>query len=136
MLTPDFFRKMEAKYRAAKAAEQIAEEPAALDPKRPPSNIPVEKKIDPIPPRTRTRPQKAADTRVLNQHGRSRQEIDDLLRREYREKGPTLLAQELGMKKTTVMMRARRMGLSADPELSVQRRVMTRQRRREARKDE
>jgi hypothetical protein len=130
MLTPDFFRKMEAKHQAAKAAEWLPEEEAELHPERSSSPIPGQEKIDANPPRTKTRGHKATDTRVLNQHDRSRVEIDALLRREYRAKGPTLLAKELGMKKTAVMMRARRMGLSADPYLSVLRRVITRRQRK------
>jgi hypothetical protein len=133
MITTEFLRKMTAKHQAAATEESVdyvSEERAfgaAILP-RPP--VPVgEAKAATADRQAKAR--KAADTRIRNKHGRSREEIDALLRRDYREKGPTLLAQELRMKVTTVMMRARRMGLSADPQLSALRRVATRLQRKQ-----
>src|SRR5690349_5727890 len=105
MLTPEFMRRMAAKRRAEKEAENRSEDsdfivrtylPLSDSPK--PS-----KPTKPAIAETKARARKAADTRMLNRHGRSREEIDAIIRRDYRTKGPTQLARELGMKATTVM---------------------------------
>ncbi len=141
MATVEFLRKMAAKHRAAKAAEREAAQlwaefqdvpydPEFLDvPDEPPVPAPKRAATPLTPPTMKLKSRKGADTRCRNRFGRSREEIEALLRREYAEKGPTLLARELSMNVTTVMMRARRMGLSADPILSVQRRIETRRKR-------
>jgi len=54
---------------------------------------------------------KAADTFALRKYGRRRKEIDDFIARHYRSRGPTWIARQLNMKVTTVIMRARRLGL-------------------------
>lgn len=138
MATCEFLRKMAAKHRAAKAAEreaaQLWEEcPEAPDVPDVPDDPPVPApKREPTPLTTPTmnlKARKGAESRCRNRFGRSREDVQAILRRDYAEKGPTLLAQELGMNVTTVMMRARRMGLSADPDRSVQRRTETRRKR-------
>jgi len=134
MITTEFLRKMTAKHQAASATEEsvdgLSEERAFEADSLPRTPTPVREAGAAAATDRQAKARKAADARIRNQHGRSREEIDALLRRDYQEKGPTLLAQELGMKITTVMMRARRMGLSADPHLSALRRGATRQRRK------
>ena len=141
MATTEFLQRMTAKHRAAKAAEreaaQLWEEFQEVShvpdfpkvPDEPPAPAPKRAATPLTTPTMKLKARKGADTRCRNSFGRSREEIEALLRRDYAEKGPTLLARELGMNVTTVMMRARRMGLSADPELSVQRRIETRRKR-------
>ena len=132
MLTPEFMRRMAAKRRAEKEAETQPEENLHVGRSyQPPPRSPKPKKrTTPEGKEGTSRARKAADARMLNQHGRTREEIDAILLRDYRTKGPTQLARELGMKVTTVMMRARRMGLSADPHLASLRRSAARRRAR------
>ncbi len=139
MPVADLLRKMTQKHQAARAAE-IIRGSSSDDGINFPDDLggmstPVQETKSVIVPSSKSKAQKAADTRVQNQHGRAREEIDAILREKYRTKGPTLLAKELGMKVTTIMMRARRMGLSADPDLSAQRRVTTRQQSRIGKSD-
>jgi hypothetical protein len=54
---------------------------------------------------------KTADTFVRRKYGRGRQEIDDFITQHYHSHGPTWTGRQLGMNLTTVIMRARRLGL-------------------------
>jgi hypothetical protein len=52
----------------------------------------------------KARAAKAADMRVRNKYNRTRQEINTIILRDFKAKGPVQLGQELGMKTSAVSM--------------------------------
>lgn len=58
-----------------------------------------------------TRGRRSADARTLKRYGRTRQEIDAFITEHYATKGPKWIAEQLGVRISTVIMRARKVGL-------------------------
>jgi hypothetical protein len=58
-----------------------------------------------------TRGRRSADARTLKRYGRTRGEVDAFISQHYSSKGPKWVAEQLGVRITTVIMRARKLGL-------------------------
>jgi hypothetical protein len=58
-----------------------------------------------------TRGRRSADARTLKKYGRTRGEIDAFISEHYATAGPKWVAEHLGVRITTVIMRARKLGL-------------------------
>jgi hypothetical protein len=58
-----------------------------------------------------TRGRRSADARTLKRYGRTRCEVDAFIAEHYATKGPKWVGGQLGVKVTTVIMRARALGL-------------------------
>ena len=58
-----------------------------------------------------TRGRRSADARTLKKYGRTRAEIDAFIAVHYTTKGPKWVAEQLGVRMSTVIMRARKLGL-------------------------
>jgi hypothetical protein len=58
-----------------------------------------------------TKGRRSADTRTLKRYGRTRQEIDAFITEHYATRGPKWVAEQLGVRMSTVIMRARKLGL-------------------------
>ena len=58
-----------------------------------------------------TRGRRSADARTLKRYGRTRAEVDAFIREHYATKGPRWVAEQLGVRTSTVIMRARKLGL-------------------------
>jgi hypothetical protein len=72
-----------------------------------------------IPPRTTqvstaaesTRGRRSADARTLKKYGRTRAEVDAFIAEHYTSKGPKWVSDQLGVRTSTIIMRARKLGL-------------------------
>jgi hypothetical protein len=92
-------------------AEDPAVEDAQASTDRPPRSY--------CPPRTTqaptaaesTRGRRSADARTLKRYGRTRAEVDAFISEHYATKGPKWVAEQLGVRISTVIMRARRLNL-------------------------
>ena len=62
-----------------------------------------------------TRGRRSADARTLKRYGRTRAEIDAFIREHYVTMGPKWVAEQLGVRISTVIMRARKLGLPLLP---------------------
>jgi hypothetical protein len=62
-----------------------------------------------------TRGRRSADARTLKKYGRTRSEVDAFIIEHYVTKGPKWVAEQLGMRTSTVIMRARKLGLPPLP---------------------
>jgi hypothetical protein len=58
-----------------------------------------------------TRGRRSADARTLKRYGRTRREVDAFIAERYATKGPKWLAEQLGVRISTVITRARKLGL-------------------------
>jgi hypothetical protein len=58
-----------------------------------------------------TRGRRSADARTLQRYGRTRAEVDAFIGEHYAPKGPKWVAEQLGVRISTVIMRARRLNL-------------------------
>jgi hypothetical protein len=58
-----------------------------------------------------TRGRRSADARTLKRYGRTRAEIDAFIAEHYASKGPKWVADQLGVTISTVIMRARKLGV-------------------------
>jgi hypothetical protein len=58
-----------------------------------------------------TRGRRSADARTLKRYGRTRAEIDAFIAEHYATKGPKWVADQLGVTISTIIMRARKLGL-------------------------
>jgi hypothetical protein len=58
-----------------------------------------------------TRGRRSADARTLKRFGRTRAEIDAFISEHYVTKGPKWVSEQLGVRTSTVIMRARKLGL-------------------------
>jgi hypothetical protein len=58
-----------------------------------------------------TRGRRSADARTLKRYGRTRAEIDAFIVEHYVTKGPKWIAEQLGVRTSTIIMRARKLGL-------------------------
>ena len=58
-----------------------------------------------------TRGRRSADARTLKKYGRTRAEIDAFIAEHYATKGPKWVAEQLGVTISTIIMRARKLGL-------------------------
>ena len=58
-----------------------------------------------------TRGRRSADARTLKKYGRTRAEVDAFIAEHYVTKGPKWVAEQLGVRTSTVIMRARKLGL-------------------------
>ena len=58
-----------------------------------------------------TRGQRSADARTLKKYGRTRAEVDAFIAEHYATKGPKWVAEQLGVRTSTIIMRARKLGL-------------------------
>ena len=58
-----------------------------------------------------TRGRRSADARTLKKYGRTRAEVDAFIREHYVTNGPKWVAEQLGVTISTVIMRARKLGL-------------------------
>jgi hypothetical protein len=58
-----------------------------------------------------TRGRRSADARTLKRYGRTRAEVDAFIREHYATKGPRWVAEQLGVRTSTVIMRARKLFL-------------------------
>src|SRR5262245_38917797 len=72
------------------------------------------------PPRTtqaptaaeNTRGRRSADARTLKRYGRTRAEVDAFISEHYPTRGPKWVGEHLGVRASTVIMRARGLGLA------------------------
>jgi hypothetical protein len=62
-------------------------------------------------PAESTRGRRSADARTLKKYGRTRAEIDAFIAEFYVTKGPKWVSEQLGVRISTVIMRARKLGL-------------------------
>ena len=62
-----------------------------------------------------TRGRRSADARTLKKYGRRREEIDAFIAEHYATKGPKWVAEQLGVRTSTVTTRARKLGLPPLP---------------------
>jgi hypothetical protein len=58
-----------------------------------------------------TRGRRSADARTLKKYGRRREEIDAFIAEHYVTKGPKWVSEQLGVTISTIIMRARKLGL-------------------------
>jgi hypothetical protein len=58
-----------------------------------------------------TRGRRSADARTLRRYGRTRAEVDAFISEFYPTRGPKWVAEQLGVRTSTVIMRARKLGL-------------------------
>ena len=58
-----------------------------------------------------TRGRRSADARTLRRYGKTREQIDAFINEHYATKGPKWLADQLGVRTSTIIMRARKLGL-------------------------
>jgi hypothetical protein len=58
-----------------------------------------------------TRGRRSADARTLKKYGRTRREVDTFISEHYVTKGPKWVADQLGVTISTIIMRARKLGL-------------------------
>ena len=58
-----------------------------------------------------TRGRRSADARTLKRYGRTRAEIDAFISEHYATKGPKWVSEQLGVRTSTIIMRARKLGL-------------------------
>jgi hypothetical protein len=58
-----------------------------------------------------TRGRRSADARTLKRYGRTRPEVDAFISEHYATKGPKWVAEQLGVRTSTIIMRARKLGL-------------------------
>ena len=58
-----------------------------------------------------TRGRRSADARTLKKYGRTRAEVDAFIRKHYATKGPKWVAEQLGVRISTIITRARKLGL-------------------------
>jgi hypothetical protein len=58
-----------------------------------------------------TRGRRSADARTLKRYGRTRGEIDAFISEHYDTMGPKWVGEQLGVRTSTVIMRARKLGL-------------------------
>src|SRR5262245_29037465 len=58
-----------------------------------------------------TRGRRSADARTLKKYGRTRAEIDAFIAQFYPTKGPKWVSEQLGVTISTIIMRARKLGL-------------------------
>jgi hypothetical protein len=58
-----------------------------------------------------TRGRRSADARTLKRYGRTRAEVDAFIVEHYATKGPKWVGEQLGVRTSTVIMRARKLGL-------------------------
>ena len=58
-----------------------------------------------------TRGRRSADARTLQKYGRTRAEIDAFISEHYVTKGPKWVSEQLGVTISTIIMRARKLGL-------------------------
>jgi hypothetical protein len=62
-----------------------------------------------------TRGQRSADARTLKKYGRTRAEVDAFIAEHYATKGPKWVAEQLGVTISTIITRARKLGLPPLP---------------------
>ena len=62
-----------------------------------------------------TRGRRSADARTLKRYGRTRGEVDAFIVEHYATKGPKWVAEQLGVTISTIIMRARKLGLPPLP---------------------
>ena len=62
-----------------------------------------------------TRGRRSADARTLKRYGRTRAEVDTFIVEHYVTKGPKWVAEQLGVRTSTVTTRARKLGLPPLP---------------------
>ena len=58
-----------------------------------------------------TRGRRSADARTLRRYGRTRAEVDAFISEHYATKGPKWVAEQLGVTISTIITRARKLGL-------------------------
>ena len=58
-----------------------------------------------------TRGRRSADARTLKKYGRTRAAVDAFIAEHYATKGPKWVAEQLGVRTSTIIMRARKLGL-------------------------
>ena len=58
-----------------------------------------------------TRGRRSADARTLKRYGRTRAEVDAFISEHYVTKGPKWVSEQLGVTISTIIMRARKLGL-------------------------
>jgi hypothetical protein len=58
-----------------------------------------------------TRGRRSADARTLKRYGRTRSEVDAFIAEHYATKGPKWVGEQLGVTISTIIMRARKLGL-------------------------
>ena len=58
-----------------------------------------------------TRGRRSADARTLRRYGKTREQIDAFINEHYATKGPKWVAEQLGVRTSTIIMRARKLGL-------------------------
>ena len=58
-----------------------------------------------------TRGRRSADARTLKKYGRTRAEVDAFIIEHYASKGPKWVADQLGVRTSTIITRARKLGL-------------------------
>ena len=62
-----------------------------------------------------TRGRRSADARTLKKYGRTRAEVDAFIAEHYATKGPKWVAEQLGVTISTIITRARKLGLPPLP---------------------
>jgi hypothetical protein len=58
-----------------------------------------------------TRGRRSADARTFKRYGRTRAEVDAFISEHYFTKGPKWIGEQLGVRTSTIIMRARKLGL-------------------------